>query len=119
MQSNSIVFVPLSTDSDRYTLSFSQTVQSHQQVYAILTEAIFYRMSEVIDENELTVLGLTLKLDCFEFGRMTQGYIEMDYLFHSESVTSLDVYLYDQANELKAKASCTLQYENTSRIPVL
>jgi uncharacterized beta-barrel protein YwiB (DUF1934 family) len=117
MMSNTIEFADLSTDPDSYTISFSQRTESQKESYGILTEAIQYRINQIVEENELKVLGFTLKVDCFEFTLLRQGYIEMDSLFHSESVTVVDAYLYDHTNALKAKASCTLQYEKVKRVP--
>lgn len=86
-------------------------------IYAILTDAVNFRLSQIIEENELKVLALSVKLDCFDFGKCRNGHIEMDTLFHTESVSSIDAYLYDAENNLLAKASCTLQYEKERRVP--
>lgn len=116
MQSN-LPFTLTSADPDNYTLSFTQTIENPRQIHALLTDAVFHRLNEIINENELVVLGLSVKLDCFEFSQIKQGVVEIDSLFHTESVSVMDAYLYDMANKLLAKASCTLQYEKTSRVP--
>ncbi len=117
MALNQISFTEVSTDTDNYVICFVVNDTRPMTLYAVLTESVQVRISQIIDENELRVLGFSLKVDCFEFSGLTHGFIEIDSLFHSESVSSLDAYLYDTLNVLKAKASCTVQYEKENRVP--
>lgn len=110
-------FTELSSDVDTYTISFKDQENNLTTGYLILNQAIHYRFNQIVTENELVVLSLSVKIDCFDFTARSEATVEMDTLYHTESVSSIDTYLYDCDNNLLAKGSGTLQYEKTSRIP--
>lgn len=117
MSGPNVKFIELSSHVDDYTISF--TIQSQEPVgtYSLISQAIQYRLGQLVEENGLSVISLCVKIDCFDFRTCRQGHVEMDTLCQTESVSSVDAYLYDQDNKLLAKASGTLQFEKTSRVP--
>lgn len=96
-------FTELSNDVDTYTIYFKDQADICANVFTILNQAIHYRFNQVISENELHVLSLSVKIDCFDFKSPNEATIEMDSLYHTESVSSLDAYLYDKDNNLLGK----------------
>lgn len=117
MSQPDVKFIELSSDVNDYTISFTLQPEEPVGIYTVISQAIQYRLGQIADENELKVLGLCVKIDCFDFRVCRQGHVELDTLCQTESVSSVDAYLYDQDNTLLAKGSGTLQFEKTSRIP--
>ena len=117
MSSPNVKFIELSSHVDDYTLSF--TIQHPEPVgtYTVISQAIQHRLGQIVEKTELKVLGLCVKVDCFDFRTCRQGHVEIDTLCQTESVSSVDAYLYDQDNKLLAKGSGTLQFEKTSPVP--
>lgn len=112
-----VAFIELSSSIDDYTISFTLQPDEPAGIYTVISQAIQYRLGQIADENELTVLGLCVKIDCFDFRTCRTGYVEIDTLCQTNSVSSVDAYLYDQDNVLLAKGSGTLQFERTLRVP--
>jgi hypothetical protein len=117
MSGPNVKFIELSSHADDYTISFAIQSQEPVGTYTVISQAIEYRLGQIVEENELKVIGLCVKIDCFDFRTYRQSHVEMDTLCQTESVSSVDAYLYDQDNKLLAKGSGTLQFEKTSRVP--
>lgn len=120
MNPDSINFKTISNDSDTYLLTYTVlTEQNEIAVFQILSDATRFRINEIVENNNLNLLGLSVKVDLFDFNRTNTGYIEIDTLHSSISVTSFEAYLYTNENVLKGKASCTFHYQTMITPPEL
>jgi hypothetical protein len=111
MQSHIVTFNIISSDSDAYLLSFSSGEHESPPVFQTMSEAIQFRIAQMVDQQALTPLGLSSKFDFFDLQNVGSGFIEMDLLYTSSSVVSFEAYLYDVYDQLRGKASCTVYFQ--------
>ncbi|RAV98158.1 hypothetical protein [Pseudochryseolinea flava] len=105
-------FSVISSDPNSYKLSIEAPHNS--DYFQVMTDAIQYRMTELIDKNSLTLIGLSTKIDMFEIECGHENcFIEIDTLHVSAQSIAFETYFY-VGRHLKGKGSCSLFFKPTT-----